>query len=86
LKPGHLLKPLTVDPAPVFGRFDVPELSFDEAFTYPKKLDAQQSQQPRRRRSPDQPIAYVDAITRNCPLSSHGEGDRLSDEEEKNKE
>jgi hypothetical protein len=39
LNSGNLLSPLTVDPAPVLDRLDMPELPFDDAFVYPDQLD-----------------------------------------------
>jgi hypothetical protein len=36
-----LLSLLSVDPTPCFDRFDVPKLSFDDAFIYPDQLDPQ---------------------------------------------
>jgi hypothetical protein len=44
LNPDNLLKPLTVNPTAVFGRIDVPELSFDEGFVDPEQLDPRQLQ------------------------------------------
>jgi hypothetical protein len=41
LNSDNLLSPLTVDPAPVLDRLDVPELPFDNAFVSPNQLDPQ---------------------------------------------
>jgi hypothetical protein len=32
LNPDNFLKPLTVDPTPIFGRLNVSDLSFNDAF------------------------------------------------------
>jgi hypothetical protein len=65
-QPDHFLKLFTVDQKPVFGRLDVLELSFDEAFSYPEQLD---------------PLYFsTDAIQREwrqffvCDEAFHGQG------------
>jgi hypothetical protein len=61
LNPDHLLKPLKIDPTPVFERLNVPDLSFDEAFIHPEQLDPRQlrrSQQSLRQRTPG-PIPFA---------------------------
>jgi hypothetical protein len=42
--PDNLLTPLTVDPTPVFGRCDTPELSFDETFISSEQFHPRQLQ------------------------------------------
>jgi hypothetical protein len=42
--PDNLLTPLTVDPTPVFGCCDTPELSFDEIFISSEQFDPRQLQ------------------------------------------
>jgi hypothetical protein len=66
----------------VFGRLEIPELSFDEAFIYPEQLDPrklQRSQQPHRQHILGLTefainlIAHVEATTGKCPLRSYEE-------------
>jgi hypothetical protein len=78
---------------PVFDRFDVFELPFDDTFVYPDQLDPQRLQittQCRRQRilEPAQFainfMTYIDATVRKCPFCGHEEGEQSSDEEEEN--
>jgi hypothetical protein len=91
LNSDNLVSPLTVDPTPVFDRFDVPELPFDDDFVYPDQLDPQQLQlmAQRRRQLIPGPAQFainlmtsVDATVGKCPLCGREEVEQSSDEEE----
>jgi hypothetical protein len=95
LNATNLLGPLTIDPRPVLGRLEVPELSFDDAFVYPDRMNPQhvQGSSPHRRRPIPGPTefaisltSYIDATTGKCPLCGHEEADSSSDDEENSDE